>query len=65
MDVEMISNLISSVGFPIFVCLVLFWFIKNYLDKFLTAINDFNINIEKNTNSLENLASKIEDISNV
>lgn len=63
MDVETVTNLISGVGFPIFVCLVLFWFIKNYLDKFLTTINDFNQNMKKNTNSLENLANKIDGMN--
>lgn len=62
MSVENVVNLISSVGFPIFVCLVLFWFIKNYLDKFITTLGDFNVNIEKNTSSLEKLVSKIDGV---
>lgn len=65
MDIETMTTLISTVGFPIFVCLVLFWFIKTYLDKFITTLGDFSNNIEQNSKSLERLADKLEKIQNV
>lgn len=62
MDIELITNLISTVGFPIFVCLVLFWFIKTYLDKFITTLGEFSTNLDKNTTSLNRLSEKLEEI---
>lgn len=63
MDVKLVTDLISGLGFPIFVCLVLFWFIKNYLDKFITSLNEFNLNLQQNTVSLEKLAGKIDGVN--
>lgn len=65
MEIETITTIISTVGFPIFVCLVLFWFIKNYLDKFITTLGEFSSTLEKNSNSLERLSDKLEKIKNV
>lgn len=63
MDIKLVTDLISDLGFPIFVCLVLFWFIKNYLDKFITSLNEFNLNLQQNTVSLEKLAEKIDGVN--
>lgn len=65
MDVEIITNLISTLGFPIFVCLILFWFIKIYLDKFILSLKGFKDAIELNSKSLEKLSDKLEGFKNV
>jgi len=60
MEVNTIVELVDSVGFPIFVCIILFWFIKTYLDKFSNAIVNVNKSILDNTASIEKLVDKLE-----
>lgn len=40
MDVSTITNLIGGLGFPIAVCIVLFWFINKTLNNITTALNN-------------------------
>lgn len=63
MEVETLTNLISTVGFPIFVCLVLFWFIKTYLDKFINTLGDFNQSLDTNSKQLEKLSDRLLEVN--
>lgn len=61
MDVQTITTLISSVGFPIFACVACGWYIKekdkdhkDEMDKLSTAINN-------NTLVIQKLLDKMED----
>lgn len=58
--VNIIAQLISTVGFPIFGCLALGWYIKNVMDKLEMTITDMRIVIEKNTMIIDELSKKIE-----
>ena len=60
MDVNVITSLIGSLGFPIACCIALFWYMtkmakqhKEEMDKMSEAINN-------NTNVMNRLIEKIE-----
>lgn len=73
MDIQVITNLISSIGFPIVMCLVLAWYIKYLTDKHTKTISDimdkhkeesadFKTAIDNNTKAIEVLSAKLEKI---
>lgn len=62
-DAHTATHLINTIGFPIFVCLILFWFIKTYLTKLINQLTDFNIKLTENTASLEKLNEKLDKIN--
>lgn len=60
MDIQVITSLIGSLGFPIVCCIALFWYItksakqhKEEMDKMSEAINN-------NTNVMNQLILKLE-----
>ena len=60
MDVQVLTSLIGSLGFPIVCCIGLFWYLtktakqhKEEMDKMSEAINN-------NTNVMNQLISKLE-----
>lgn len=60
MDVATISQLISTIGFPIAVCLVCFWYInkqeernKSDIEKLATAINNNTAVMQKILDEIE------------
>lgn len=55
-----IAQMISTVGFPIFGCIALGWYIKNVMDKLEMTITDMRIVIEKNTMIIDELTKKID-----
>lgn len=48
MDYETLATSVSSLGFPIIVCLILFKFIKEQMCLLCKTINAFNVTMEKN-----------------
>jgi len=65
MEVEVITTIINTVGFPIAVCIALFWTLKQMGTKALETMNEFKDALNRNTNSIILLTSKIGDNSNV
>ena len=61
MDVEQINTLINTVGFPIFICLVLLWFIKGTLAKHSELMNEIKISLAANTETIKLLVQKLEE----
>lgn len=57
MDGSAIVSTISSVGFPIVMCLILVWYIKNTHEKLIEAIQSLTQAVVK----LEVRLDKIED----
>lgn len=57
MDSSSIVSTISSVGFPIVMCLILVWYIKNTHEKLIEAIQSLTQAVIK----LEVRLDKIED----
>ena len=52
-------ELISKLGFPIVCCIAMFWFIKTTLTKQTEMMGDLRNSIDKNTDTLNALISKM------
>lgn len=52
--------LIEAVGFPGFVCLILFWFIKVLLTNQQNMLNDLKTTLAQNTETLRIIAAKLD-----
>ena len=61
MDVNQIKSLIDTMGFPIFVCLVLLWFIKGTLQKHSQLMEEIQKSLVANTESIRILIQKLQD----
>ena len=61
MDVAQIKALIDTMGFPIFICLVLLWFIKNTLTKYSQLMEEIQKSLAANTESIKILIQKLQD----
>lgn len=64
MDVSAITSLISSVGFPIFVSLILFYYIAKEQEKLRETLNDLIQTLKDNTNITNNLVLEVKEIHN-
>lgn len=60
--IDTIILLINSVGFPIVVCIALFWMVRDILSKVLESMQQFTIAMTKNTDSINTLIKKIGDL---
>ena len=61
MDATQINALIDTMGFPIFICLVLLWFIKNTLAKHSELMIEIQKSLAANTDSIRLLVQKLQD----
>ena len=61
MDVAQMKALIDTMGFPIFICLVLLWFIKGTLAKHSDLMNEIKNSLAANTESIKLLIQKLQD----
>ena len=61
MDATQINALIDTMGFPIFICLVLLWFIKNTLAKHSELMIEIQKSLAANTDSIRMLIEKLKD----
>lgn len=61
MDVAQIKAVIDTMGFPIFICLVLLWFIKNTLTKHSQLMEEIQKSLAANTESIRLLIQKLQD----
>ena len=61
MDVNQIKSLIDTMGFPIFICLVLLWFIKGTLHKHSQLMDEIQKSLAANTESIRILIQKLQD----
>ena len=61
MDANSINALIDTMGFPIFICLVLLWFIKNTLTKHSELMIEIQKSLAANTESIRMLIEKLQD----
>lgn len=60
MDFENISSIIGTVGFPIAMCLMMFWYMKSNNDKHSEDIKGFMQNINDLSVQLKELVVKID-----
>ena len=61
MDAVQIKAIIDTMGFPIFICLVLLWFIKNTLAKHSELMIEIQKSLAANTDSIRMLIEKLQD----
>ena len=61
MDVTQIKTLIDTMGFPIFIVLVLLWFIKGTLQKHSQLMDEIHKSLAANTESIRLLIQKLQD----
>lgn len=61
MDIEQIKALINTMGFPIFTCLVLMWYIKGTLAKHSELMTEIQKSLSANTESIRLLITKLQE----
>ena len=61
MDFAQIKAIIDTMGFPIFICLVLLWFIKTTLTKHSELMIEIQKSLAANTDSIRMLIEKLQD----
>lgn len=61
MDATQIKAIIDTMGFPIFISLVLLWFIKTTLIKHSELMIEIQKSLEVNTDSIRMLIEKLQD----
>lgn len=59
MDTNAITTLITSVGFPIVVCLICFWYIKNMTAEHKNEVSKLTEAIQNNTIVMQKLVDKM------
>jgi hypothetical protein len=64
MDIKMIIDLIGSVGFPIVVCITLFYVIREQTIRYTKTIDDLRETIHGNTKILAELYTLIKERKN-
>ena len=60
MDVATIKTFIDTMGFPIFICLCLMWYIKGTLAKHSELMSEIQRSLEANTETVKLLVRKLE-----
>ena len=60
MDMSQILTAISSVGFPIVMCLIMAKYTQENDDKNRTQINELSVTIANNTNVMTKLVERLE-----
>ena len=61
MDLAQIKALIDTMGFPIFICIVLMWYIKGTLNKHSELMTEIQKSLSANTESIRLLITKLQD----
>ena len=61
MDAAQIKAIIDTLGFPIFICLALLWFIRTTLTKHSELMVEIQKSLTANTESIRLLIQKLQD----
>ena len=61
MDVVTIETFIDTMGFPIFICLCLMWYIKGTLVKHTEIMTEIQRSLSANTESIKIIKKKIQE----
>ena len=61
MDANTITTLITSVGFPIVVCLICFWYINKVQESHKAEIDKLSTALNNNTLVMQQLVDKLEN----
>ena len=60
MEITEIINMISTVGFPIAMCLMLSWYVKTTNDSYRNDIKSLQQSIDNNTAVMNKIIDKLE-----
>ena len=63
MDITTITQFISTLGFPIAVCLICFWYINKREEQHKEEISELAKAINNNTIVMQKLVDRLEDAS--
>ena len=61
MDAATIKTFIDTMGFPIFVCLCLMWYIRGTLSKHSELMTEIQRSLSANTETIKLLVKKLEE----
>ena len=61
MDIQAISTLIGSLGFPIAACIAMFWTLNKEREERMEEMKKFTEAINNNTMALESLKGKLDN----
>ena len=61
MDAVTIKTIIDTMGFPIFICLCLMWYIKGTLAKHSELMTEIQRSLAANTETIKLLVQKLEE----
>ena len=61
MDAATLKTLIDTMGFPIFVCLCLMWYIRGTLAKHSELMSEIQRSLSANTETIKLLVKKLEE----
>lgn len=64
MDIQVIGQLIASLGFPIVACGAMFWMVNKQEERHISEVNSLRNTIEENTQVLASLKELIQIIVN-
>lgn len=62
MDYNTILQMISTIGFPIAMCIYLLFYIKSFDEKYCQQLNNMAKAIENNTLAITKLVAMIDDL---
>ena len=62
MDISTVAQLISTIGFPIAMCIYLLIYIKSFDEKYCEQLNNMTKAIENNTLTITKLMAMIDDL---
>ena len=60
MDLNTVQTLITTVGFPICVCLICFWYIKNLTQEHKEEVSKLTEALNNNTLVMQQLVDKLD-----
>ena len=62
MDITVITDLISNIGFPISVCIAMFWYINKKDEEHNQEVDGLRQSLDKNTEAVTRLLEHLEQI---
>ncbi len=64
MDFQTLTQAVSTIGFPIAMCIYLLFYIKSFDDKYCQQLCNMSKAIENNTIAITKLMGMIDDLEN-
>lgn len=62
MDISVIMQAIGAVGFPIVMCLIMFWYVRELSDNHKKEVEEFSEALNNNTLVLQKVCDKLDEL---